>query len=347
MRDLHTVLDGAIPRPETMVDLAALWDQGRRRRRRRRTAVLVLATFSVVGVSAVAVVSRDSSSNVRVVPADNGTTSAGVDAGVGSVVVPDVVGAPVSKATATLRKVGLRGLVFQLDSQAADATVVAHEPPAGSTVPRGSVVGFRTAAPRPSTKSQCPKAINPRTGGGDGLPPAPGDIDVAHMMGLVDSSREQILATYRSAVAVYLAHRDGDVWYRTSSGAVRTRRVRDYQMVVVLTEAADCPTMPNGLAFVVEPRAPRIGTLSATLVASGPAGTSLISGTVTARDGSGHSITGTTTDGRINFQLPPGVYTVTATSPHYQYGQRACTTKSPATVTAATTLTVTITCDEF
>jgi beta-lactam-binding protein with PASTA domain len=61
--------------------------------------------------------------------------------------VPDVVGRQVGQAQAVLRKAGLVGVAYERDPQGADSVVVAQEPPAGSTVPRGSVVGFRTRAP--------------------------------------------------------------------------------------------------------------------------------------------------------------------------------------------------------
>jgi len=61
--------------------------------------------------------------------------------------VPDVVGWHVGQAQAVMLKAGLVGVAYEPDSQGSDSVVVAQEPPAGSTVPRGSVVGFRTRAP--------------------------------------------------------------------------------------------------------------------------------------------------------------------------------------------------------
>jgi hypothetical protein len=61
--------------------------------------------------------------------------------------VPDVVGRQLGQAQAVMRKAGLVGVAYERDPQGSDSVVVAQEPPAGSTAPLGSTVGFRTRAP--------------------------------------------------------------------------------------------------------------------------------------------------------------------------------------------------------
>jgi beta-lactam-binding protein with PASTA domain len=61
--------------------------------------------------------------------------------------VPDVVGRQLGQAQAVMRGSGLVGVAYERDPQGSDSVVVAQKPPAGSTVPLGSTVGFRTSAP--------------------------------------------------------------------------------------------------------------------------------------------------------------------------------------------------------
>jgi beta-lactam-binding protein with PASTA domain len=61
--------------------------------------------------------------------------------------VPDVVGRQLGQAQALMRKAGLVGVAYERDPQGVDSVVVAQEPPAGSTAPLGTTVGFRTRAP--------------------------------------------------------------------------------------------------------------------------------------------------------------------------------------------------------
>jgi beta-lactam-binding protein with PASTA domain len=66
----------------------------------------------------------------------------------GSVVgVPDVVGRQLGQAQAVMREAGLVGAAYERDPQGSDSVVVAQQPHAGSAVPLGSTVGFRTTAP--------------------------------------------------------------------------------------------------------------------------------------------------------------------------------------------------------
>jgi hypothetical protein len=58
--------------------------------------------------------------------------------------VPDVLGRTLARAERVLRTGGLRGAAIEGDPQGSSAVVVAQEPPAGATVPPGSVVGLRT-----------------------------------------------------------------------------------------------------------------------------------------------------------------------------------------------------------
>lgn len=61
--------------------------------------------------------------------------------------VPDVVGRQLGQAQAVMRTTGLAGVAYERDPQGSGSVVVAQKPPAGSAVPRGSTVGFRTRAP--------------------------------------------------------------------------------------------------------------------------------------------------------------------------------------------------------
>jgi beta-lactam-binding protein with PASTA domain len=61
--------------------------------------------------------------------------------------VPDVVGRQLGEAQAVMRTAGLAGVAYERDPQGPDSVVVAQKPWAGSAVPRGSTVGFRTRAP--------------------------------------------------------------------------------------------------------------------------------------------------------------------------------------------------------
>jgi hypothetical protein len=88
-------------------------------------------------------------------------TSAGVPAGtvkiiplrevptstiVGGVRVPNAIGHTLARATSLMRAGGLHGVATEQDPQSPAAVVVAQEPPAGTLVPPGSVVGFRIRA---------------------------------------------------------------------------------------------------------------------------------------------------------------------------------------------------------
>ncbi len=58
--------------------------------------------------------------------------------------LPDLAGRTLSQAQQQLRTADLQGLASPHDPQTPDALVVAQEPPAGTRIPPGSVVGLRT-----------------------------------------------------------------------------------------------------------------------------------------------------------------------------------------------------------
>ena len=75
-----------------------------------------------------------------------------VSEGQRTIEVPDGVGLPLEEAAvrmplAVIAVVALNDAVRPGDSSSPDATVLAHEPPAGVRVPIGSCVGFRTDPP--------------------------------------------------------------------------------------------------------------------------------------------------------------------------------------------------------
>jgi PASTA domain len=62
----------------------------------------------------------------------------------GAVRLPDLAGRTLSQAQQQLGAADLQGLASPHDPQTSDALVVAQEPPAGTLIPPGSVVGLRT-----------------------------------------------------------------------------------------------------------------------------------------------------------------------------------------------------------
>ena len=163
------------------------------------------------------------------------------------VAVPSVLGGTVADAADLLRPLGLRGVVADTDADDGAATVVAQEPPPGAVAAQGSVVGLRTAAPAPSADVQCPRAVHPRfaarDGSADGLPAA-GTTDLEAVRTRADRLRPELLARYPSAEKAYVAHRRGDVRSPTGDGGHRVDRADDYQVVVELGSADDCPDRP-------------------------------------------------------------------------------------------------------
>jgi hypothetical protein len=109
---------------------------------------LATAAAVVLGVGVLAVVGRllpvtpsgrSPATGPRPAPAIR--TAPGNTRGYG---VPDVLGRTLARAERVLHSGGLRGAAIEGDPQGSSAVVVAQEPPAGVTVPPGSVVGLRT-----------------------------------------------------------------------------------------------------------------------------------------------------------------------------------------------------------
>jgi hypothetical protein len=106
----------------------------------KATVALVLAGLAVL-VIAGRVLPRPPSERQHV--AAGPTTSATTPTAL-AVRLPDMVGRTLNQAQQQLRTADLQGLASDHDPQTPDALVVAQEPPAGTRIPPGSVVGFRT-----------------------------------------------------------------------------------------------------------------------------------------------------------------------------------------------------------
>ena len=109
---------------------------------------LAIAAAVVLGVGVLAVVGRllPATSSVRSSatgprPAPAIRTAPGNTRGYG---VPNVLGRTLAQAEGVLHTGGLRGAAIEGDPQGSSTVVVAQEPPAGATVPPGSMVGLRT-----------------------------------------------------------------------------------------------------------------------------------------------------------------------------------------------------------
>jgi hypothetical protein len=109
---------------------------------------LAIAAVVVLGVGVLAVVgrllpvtpnARSSATGPRPAPAIR--TAPGNTRGYG---VPNVLGRTLAQAEGVLHTGGLRGAAIEGNPQGSSTVVVAQEPPAGATVPPGSVVGLRT-----------------------------------------------------------------------------------------------------------------------------------------------------------------------------------------------------------
>jgi hypothetical protein len=109
---------------------------------------LAIAAAVVLGVGVLAVVGRllpvassgrSSATGPRPAPAIR--TAPGNTRGYG---VPNVLGRTLAQAEGVLHTGGLRGAAIEGDPQGSSTVVVAQQPPAGATVPPGSVVGLRT-----------------------------------------------------------------------------------------------------------------------------------------------------------------------------------------------------------
>jgi PASTA domain len=109
---------------------------------------LAIAAAVVLGVGVLAVIGRllpvtssvrSSATGPRPAPAIR--TAPGNTRGYG---VPNVLGRTLAQAERVLRTGGLRGAAIEGDPLGSSAIVVAQEPPAGATVPPGSLVGLRT-----------------------------------------------------------------------------------------------------------------------------------------------------------------------------------------------------------
>ena len=85
------------------------------------------------------------------------------------------------------------------------------------------------------------------------------------------------------------------------------------------------------------------GALATTLPATRP-----VLGNVTATSASGTSVrVATGANGAFTIQLPPGTYSVTATSPVYDSGMTICATNGGAvSVSSGHRTTVLVSCDE-
>jgi len=154
------------------------------------------------------------------------------------VVVPDVTGRNVGEARAALNGAGLSaGIDPSIDSDDAEATVVAQEPPAGQTVDRGATVGLRTAAPVPDDNIQCPNAVHRRRSNSADVLPPEGQTTLDRVRGLDLST---IRARHPTVERVLLAHRDGDVW--TSDGRIVS--ADDYWLVAYI-DPVECPASPE------------------------------------------------------------------------------------------------------
>ena len=115
-----------------------------------RVASSRVATVAMVlvGVAALAVVGR----LVRTTPSAErpATRAAGTippaatTTTVDSVEVPGAFGQTVAQAKTVMHAAGLRGVAEERDPQVPGAVIVVQEPAAGTLVPRGSVVWFRT-----------------------------------------------------------------------------------------------------------------------------------------------------------------------------------------------------------
>jgi hypothetical protein len=140
-----------------------------------------------------------------------------------------------------------------IDSDDPAATVVAQEPGGSVRVAVGSVIGVRTAAPRPNGTNECPASKAALDAPPNALPAA-GQTDLAVVRQLVDSERGPILSKFRGIRAL-LARRGGNVYRQDSTASPPVERRDDYQIIVELSSRAACPPTPqvwNGvpLAFV-------------------------------------------------------------------------------------------------
>lgn len=199
MSDLHQRVVQASP-PRGQAPIGVIRDRVQRRSRRRRGLVASGAVAVLVGaaLTAAAIAGPDV---VQV-----GTSGRNVE-------VPDVTGLPVAEAKQVLKRAGLKGAVVSgyverdgkrvpwSDPDGPDAVVAAHEPPAGSRVPRGSVVGLRTAA---MDRELCSVFTE--------IPPRRGDAeDLASTEGFFEMLREArpyAQGAIADAINQLLAHHD-------------------------------------------------------------------------------------------------------------------------------------------
>jgi hypothetical protein len=172
----------------------------------------------------------------------------------GAVVVPDLLGSSVREARSLLAAARLSLSVDRgIDSDDPAATVVAQEPGDGVRIAVGSVIGVRTAAPRPDATNECPASKVAPDAPPDALPAA-GQTDLDVVRQLVDSERGPIISTFRG-IRVLLAHRGGNVYRQDGTASPPVEHRDDYQIIVELPSPAACPPTPqvwNGvpLAFV-------------------------------------------------------------------------------------------------
>lgn len=211
----------------------------RRTRRRALGSAVALVALAGLGVGAVRL-TNDDGQQVRT--HDQRTTTTSVQSGALSVSVPPVVGKSVSEAATVLESAGLELSVSDGDAAFTNAVVAAAEPGEAVEVPRGSVIGVRTALPDPPVEVECPSARHPRGGANaDGLPSAD-NLDRTSAEETVQTLRSQVPAT--SDTRVFLGI--WDRWaYSDDNGTITTAPTTGYQAIVVTPDAEDCSTTPT------------------------------------------------------------------------------------------------------
>ena len=221
--------------------VTALARRAARRRNRRRAAGSVVAAAVLVGLGFGALrLADDDAQGLQT--RDQPTTTSSTGGRDTSVRVPAIVGRSVGEAAALLQSVGLELGVSDGDAAFTKAVVVAAEPGEPAEVPRGSVVGVRTALPDPPLSVECPLARHPRDGVSPDALPRADDLDRSSADATVRSLRSLVPDT--STTRVYMGI--WDRWaYTQSGGTVTTRPTSGFQAIVVTPDASRCATIPT------------------------------------------------------------------------------------------------------
>jgi hypothetical protein len=177
-----------------------------------------------------------------------------VASGEGVITVPDARGERLDNAIVLMQQAGLSVIgqgVPDGDPAGDDAAVLAQEPPAGSLVPVGACIGFRTDDVARSSSSSdapgvpCPDSVLRRADGGDpgadGLPNVDDAVvDRADAVEIFEANRDVLLDRY-DATAIELGRGFGRAWQGENGGDYMVVNVDDFGILVTLRSIDECP----------------------------------------------------------------------------------------------------------